>query len=165
MKPLETTILWIKPDSALVGLLQVMTDMEEACALESITEMTNLGICCSESSEPIVGDTNSWDLLSLAAVLKNSFAEDSNLLDDVTWLSIWIWAWEDIAIVQEDNSYSFDHSLVNSKSESATDSDMDVVFVMDTCWILGQVTGLSLSVSLVVWRDHNDLLAKVGKTN
>jgi len=91
-----------------------MADMKEASSLESITKVTNLCIGSSKSCEPVVSNTNCWNDLSLAAILKNSFSENCDLLDDITWLSIWIWAWEDISVVKENNFDTLNHSLVNS---------------------------------------------------
>jgi hypothetical protein len=142
-----------------------MADVKEACSLESIAEMSNLGIPGSEASKPIVGDANGWDDLSLAAVFKHSFSEDGNLLDDVSWLSVWIWAWENISVVKENYLDSFDHTLMDAEGESSADAHMNVINVMNSRWIISQVASLSLSIPLVVWRDDNDILSKVGQTD
>jgi hypothetical protein len=103
--------------------------------------------------------------LSLAAVLKTSLAKDCNLLDNISWLSIWIWRWEHITIVQEHLLYSFDSAFMNSKCESSTNINSEVINVPNPSWILSQIASLPLSVSLVVRGDDDDLLAKVSKTN
>jgi hypothetical protein len=165
MKAFESSVFGIEPDSSLVSLLQIVADVKEASSLKGITEVTNLCIGSSKTSEPIVGYTDGWNRLSLAAIFKHCFAEHSNLLNDVSWLSIWIRAWEDISVVKEHNFDSFNYTLMNSKSESFSNTDVDVVNIFDASWILSQVSSLPLSVSLVVWRNNDDLLSKVCETN
>ena len=78
-------------DSTFIQLLEIVANVQEACTLESVAKVTDLGIAGDETCEPIVGNADGWDDLSLAAVLETSLSEDGNLLDDVSWLSIWIW--------------------------------------------------------------------------
>ena len=99
MESAQTTVLSVKPDSALVGFLEVVADMEEAGSAKGVAEVTYFGVSGNESREPIVGHANGWNTLSLAAIFEDSFTEDSDLMDNVAWLSIWIWAWEDISVV------------------------------------------------------------------
>lgn len=165
MESTEASVFGFEPNSTLVGLLEVMADVEEASSAEGITEVTDLGISGNKSCEPIVGNADGWNTLSLAAIFKHSFTEYSNLLHNVPWLSIWIWAWENITIVKEYNLHTFDHSFMDSKSETSANANMDVVNVSDASWVLCKVTCLALSVSLVVGGDNNDFLAEVGETN
>ena len=81
MESLKSSILGVKPDSSLIGLLQVMADVEEAGSLEGVSKVADLGIGGGEAGEPIVGRTDGRDFLSLAAVLKDCFAENSDLLN------------------------------------------------------------------------------------
>jgi hypothetical protein len=99
--------------------------------------------------------------LSLAAVLEHRLSEYSDLLHNIAWLSIWVRAREHISVVEEDHSDSFNHALMHSKGEATTYANMDVVDIFDTGWILCQVSSLSLSIPLIVWRNDDDLLAKV----
>ena len=163
MKTLESSVSWLDPDSALVGLLQVVANVKEGATSESVSEVANLCVSGDHTSEPVIGHADGWDDRILAAVLETGFAEDSDLLNDVIWLSIWVRAWENVSVVKEDDSDAFDHTLVNSEGAASANVYVNVVFVMNTCWILSEVTCLSFSVSFVVWRDNNDLLAKVGK--
>lgn len=139
--------------------------MQEAGTLESVSKVTDLGITGDKTCEPIVGDANGWDDLSLAAVLEASLTEDGNLLDDIGWLSIWIRRWEDISVVEEDDGNTLNFTFVDTESASTSDVDMNVIFVVDSSWVLSQVTGLTLSISLVVWGDDVDLLAKISETD
>ena len=150
MESLKASILGIKMDSSLIGLLQVMADVKEAGSLECISKVTDFSVGSSETSEPIVGHTNGGNVLSLAAVLKDSFTEHSNLLNDVSWLSIWVWAWENVSVVKENNFDSFNNSLMDSKRDSSTDINMNVVNVFNARWIISKIASLSLSVPLVV---------------
>ena len=99
MESAQATVLSVKPDSAFVGFLEVVVDMEEAGSAEGVSEVTHFGVSGDESCEPIVGHTNGWNILSLAAIFEDSFTENSDLVDNIAWLSIWIWAWEDISVV------------------------------------------------------------------
>lgn len=99
MESAQTTVLSVKPDSALVGFLEVVADMEEAGSTEGVAEVTYFGVSSHKTCEPIVGHANGWNILSLAAIFEDSFTEDSDLMDNIAWLSIWIWAWEDISVV------------------------------------------------------------------
>jgi len=58
MKTFETSVSWIKPDSALVGFLEVMADMEETGSLECVTKVANLRVRSGQTCEPIIGNTN-----------------------------------------------------------------------------------------------------------
>jgi hypothetical protein len=58
MKVLHTTVVVTKMDSSLIGLLKIVANMQECGSLESITEVSNLGISCDEACKPIVGDTD-----------------------------------------------------------------------------------------------------------
>jgi hypothetical protein len=165
MQALKTSILWIEIDSTLISLLQIVADMKEACALEGVSKVTNLGISSCEASEPIIGHTDSWDLLSLAAVFEHSLSEDSDLLHDVARLSIRVWAREHISIVEEDHLYSFDHALMHSEGEAIPDADVDVVNVSDAGWVFTQVSSLSLSIPLIVRRNDDDLLAQISESD
>ena len=165
MKAFKSSIFGIEPDSSLISLLQIVADVKEASSLKGITEVTNLCIGSSKTSEPIVGYAYSWNDLSLAAILKHCFAEHSNLLNDISWLSIWIRAWEYIFVVKEHNFDSFYHTFMNSESESVSNAYVYIVNPFDISWILIQVSSLSLSVSLVVWRNNDDFLPKVCETD
>ena len=68
-----------------------MANMQEACTLEGVSKVTDFGITSDKTCEPIICDADGWDDLSLTAVLETSLTEDGNLLDNVRWLSIWIW--------------------------------------------------------------------------
>ena len=53
--------------------------------------MADFGVTRDQSCEPIVGDHHAWNKLALATELKACFAENSYLIDDIPWGSIWIW--------------------------------------------------------------------------
>ena len=165
METTEATILRVKPDSALVGFLKVMADVKEAGSAEGVSKVTHFSVSGNQTGEPIVGHANGWNILSLAAIFKDSLAEDSDLMDNITWLSIWVWAWEDVSVMKEYYLHTFDHSLVNTKSHSSTNVNMDIVDIFDASWILSEVSSLAFSISLIVWRNNDDLLTKVSKTN
>lgn len=99
MESAQTTVLRVKMDSTLVGFLQVVADMQEAGSAEGVSEVAHFGISGHKTCEPIVRHANGWNTLSLAAIFKDSFSEDRNLMDNVAWLSIWIWTWEDVSVV------------------------------------------------------------------
>jgi len=114
MESTEATVLSVKPNSAFVGFLKVVADMEEAGSAEGVPEVTYFGVSSDEPCKPVIGHANGWNILSLAAIFKDSFTEDSDLMDNIAWLSIWIWTWEDIPVVKEYYLNTFYHSLVDS---------------------------------------------------
>lgn len=114
MKSFKSTVLWRKIKSTLICLLKVMANMQECCSLKYISEVTNFSISSYHSSEPVISYNNSWNLLSLTAILKTRLAKNSNLLSNICSLSIWVWWWEDITIMQEDLFNTSDSTFMNS---------------------------------------------------
>jgi hypothetical protein len=125
--------------------------MQESSTLEGVSEVTDLGVCWYETSEPIVCDADCWDLLSLAAILKTGLAKHCNLLDFVCWLGIRIRTWKDISIVEEYNFHTTHLSLMDAKGEPSSDTYVHVVDVVNASRILLQISSLSFPVSLVIW--------------
>lgn len=98
--------------------------------------MANLSVSCYHTGEPIIRNANRRNDRVLAAILEASFREHSDLLNDVIWLSIGVRAREDVSVVQENNSDTFDHTLMDSEGTTTGDIDVDIVFVMDSGWVL-----------------------------
>lgn len=96
MQSLKSTVLWIKVNSSLVSLLQVVTNVQESRSSEGVTKVANFGIGSNGTSEPVVGDAHCWNALSLAHVFEAGLAEDGDLMHNEIWLSVWVWAWEKI---------------------------------------------------------------------
>ena len=101
----------------------------------------------------------------MAAILKTTFTEHSNLLHNVVRLSIRVWRWENVSVMKEYDSYTFHNTFMDSECAATSNVDMNVALIMDASWILSKISSLSLSVSLVVWRDDDDFLAKISKSN
>lgn len=137
--------------------------MHKVGSFEGITEMTLLSISCNKSCEPIISDTNSWDDLSLTAILKASFTKSSNLLDSKLWCYIRIWDWEDVTVVHEDKLNTFNRTLMDSESNSTINIDFDVVNIVNSISL--DVSSSTLSISFIVWGDNNDLLTKLSNTD
>jgi hypothetical protein len=114
MQTLKSSICWIQMDSTFVKLLKVVANVQECSSLEGVSEVTDLGVGWDQAGEPIVGDTDCRDHLSLAAVLETGLAEYRNLLNLVCWLCFRIRAWEHISIVQEHYSYSARSTFVHT---------------------------------------------------
>lgn len=165
MASTHVAIPWIEVDSSLVGLLEVMADMQEGGSLECVTEVTDLGVASDEASKPIVGHAHGWDTLPLAAVLEAGLAKDGNLMRHKLWRGIWVRGGEDVGVVEEHDSNTFNISLVNSEGCPSTDINSDVVLVVNAGGILSEVACLALPVSLIVWGDDDDLLAEVCETD
>jgi len=136
METLKSTIFWLNPDSTFVSFLKIMADVKESGSSEGITEVANLSVSCYHTGEPIIRNANRRNDRVLAAILEASFREHSDLLNDVIWLSIGVRAREDVSVVQENNSDTFDHTLMDSEGTTTGDIDVDIVFVMDSGWVL-----------------------------
>jgi len=152
-------------DSSFVTFLQIVADVDERGSLEGVTKVANLGVSCNQTSKPIVCHAGCWNQVSLATEFKACFAKDSNLLDDVPWLCLWIRARENVAIVQEYNFDAFHNALVDTERESSANVYVDVVTMLNTCRVVSQVASLSLPISLIVWRNDSDVLPKICETD
>lgn len=162
MESLESSVFWIEVNSSLVTLLQVVANVQESRSSECVTKMTDFGIGCYRSGEPIIGDTNGRNTLSLAHELEAGLAKDRDLVNNEIWLSIWIWTGEKIRVVKEDNLDTLDETFMDTELGSTSDVYKDVVDVINA--ILMKVASLSLSVPFIIWRDDNYFLSKIGKT-
>lgn len=151
MESLESSVFGVKMDSSLISLLEVVADVQERGASEGIAKVTNLGISWNEASEPIIGNTDCWNFLSLATILKACLAEDCNLVYCKVWLRIWVRARVEVRVVQEYDLHTLDSTLVDSDGASASDVNVHVVDVPDASGISLEVTSMALSVPLVVW--------------
>jgi hypothetical protein len=99
MDALKASVGCIKIDTTLIRLLQIVANMQESCASESVTKMSFLAVCCDESSEPIIGKANSWDLASVAAVLQACLAEDGDHFSCENGSIIRVWAREYVRVM------------------------------------------------------------------
>jgi len=167
MKMLKCAILWSKVDLALVGLVEVVANVEECGSLEGISEGADSGISWGETSEPVVGDGNAWDDASDTEPFETGFGKDRDLLDGEGWLTIWVWSWEDVSFMQEDDLDSINDTFVYTELDSASKIDGNSVDIVDASWswVLSKISCLSFSVSFVVWRDDNNFLTKLGKSD
>lgn len=156
-------MFWIKMDSSLISLLQIVANVQESRSSECVAEVTNLGICSNTSSEPIIRNTDCWYFLPFAAILEYGFAKYSDLVYSKIGLSIWVWHWVEIRIVQEDYLDTFDHTFMYTKCASTTNININVVNVVNS--ILLKVAGLAFSVPLIVRRNDDNFLSKIGETN
>ncbi len=150
MNVLESTIPWVRKDSSLVALLQVVANVNKGCTFEGWPKLTCLGITWDQSCEPVIHHAHAWDDLALAKVLEAALAEDRELSDGITRFQIGVGLWEDLSMVQKDEFDTSDRSFVNTKSDFAVNLHADVVNVLEASWVFGQVPGYTLSVPVIV---------------
>lgn len=155
----------VEINSTLIGFLEVMANMQEGSSLKGITKVTDFSVSGNESSEPIICDTNCWDLLSLAHVLETSLVKGSNLLSYIVWWSVRVWTWEYVTIVQENNLDTFYNTLMDTKGHSSSNINVNIINISNSCWILSKISSLTLSISFIIRRDNNNILTKICKTN
>lgn len=153
----------IKMDSSLISLLQIVANVQESRSSECVTEVTNLGICSNTSCKPIICNTDCWYFLPFAAILEAGLTKDGDLVYSKIGLSIWIWAWVEIRIVQEYYLDTFDHTFMYTKCAPTSNININVVNVVNTIYM--KVVSMTFSVPLIVWRNDNNFLSKIGETN
>lgn len=149
-------------DPALVGLLQVVADVQELTALEVVAEVTMLHVSRHKAGEPVIRDADRRLDLPVAAILQARLVEDSELEDDVAGTVALIRSWEYLAVVEEDNADPSLVALVDTELDLLIlDGDADVPRASNARRVAGQVASLSFSVALVIWGDDGDLLPQL----
>ena len=137
-----------------------MTDVEEGGSIKCGSERAILCIAWDQASEPVVSDANRRENSSLAAIFETRFAENSKLSDSSDRSDISIGSGEDLSLVQENNLDSFNDSLMNTQLVNCVELYLDCINKFDTCWVLCEISSQSLSVSFVVWGNHDDFLSQ-----
>jgi len=163
MEAFQASVFRIQVNPSLIGLLQVVANVNKLSSLEGVAELADFTVGCNESCEPVVCNTDGGDLLSLAAVFEAGLSKNSNLLDCKVRLHIRVWRWEDVSAVKEDKIDSFDFAFVDAYGASSININMDVIDIVNA--IALDVAGLALSVSFVVGGDDVHLLAELRNTN
>ncbi len=97
--------------------------------------------------------------MSAAAEFETSFPEDCKLLHDVCWAIVLIGEGKDICIVKEDHLDTMDDSFMDSKDGTSSDRYMDVVSIVDPCWISRRVASFPWAISVLVWANDTHILA------
>ena len=164
MNGLKPSISGLRVKSTFVAFLQVVANMQEGGSLESGTESSNLCVSSDKTSEPVVADTDGRNDLTLAAVLEATLSKDGHLSASVGSSKISVRSRPDLCVVQKDNLNVANDTFMDSKSVFVVTSDRNVVNIVDASRVLSQVAGLTLSVSLVVWRNNDDFFSEFGKS-
>lgn len=126
------TMVWEYP--AFISFLQIVTNMQESCSFESQAERI-FGIRGHKASEPIIGNTNWWNQLPLAAVLETSLAKDRQLSDDSSGSCINVWGWEDFALMQENLKDVPDCSFVDFDLVLLVCYHLNIINVLESMWV------------------------------
>lgn len=151
--------------SSLIILLQVMTNMHESRSSKRVTKVSNFGIRRNQPCVPIIRDAYRRDDLPFATILEASLAKHCDLMHGMMCSRVRIRAREQVSIMQEHDLYTLNHALMYPNVATTSDVNVHVVNIVDASRILRQVTCVTFSVPLVVWRYDYDLLSKVSEAN
>lgn len=100
----------------------------------------------------------------MAAELKTRLIEDGELENDVACAVALVRSWEYLPIMEKDDADSALVALVDAELDLLIlDGDSNVTSAPDASRVTREVSSLPLSISLVVWRDHSDLLPQLDK--
>lgn len=69
--------MWMNP--TFIGLLQIVTDMQELGFIEIVSKLAIFAISSCQACEPIICHKDTWFNLVDAAIFKASFVENSDL--------------------------------------------------------------------------------------
>lgn len=114
MNMIQVAISVVGVNAAFVGLLEVMTNVEEFSVIKEIAELPSISITGHQSSKPIVSDHDRRLYHLLTAVFKTCLVENCELEYDVPWASIRVRLGEHLSIMEEYNFNTSFHTLVNS---------------------------------------------------
>ena len=154
---------WIQMNSALVGLLQVMANVDELSIFESITELASLGIGWTKSWEPIIGNKYGWNLVFTCKILQTSFTKYWDHINCVMRSLLWVWTRINISIMEEHNFDTFDYTLMNAKVTTIWHFYMHVIQVMDSIGF--DVISATFPIMVIIWWYHDNFLTEFSDSN
>lgn len=140
--------------------------MQEFGIDEVVTKVSIFAVTSGETCEPIVGNIHARLDLADAAVLEASLVEHGYLVDHMACSIALVRSWEHISVVEEYDSHASLEALVDSELHCLVlDLNSDVQLEADVGWVIGKISSLTLSISLVVWGDDSDLLSELHQSN